>query len=221
MKEIWKDIKGYEGLYKINIDGKIKNKKNQIIKPCYNKRDKIFQYHLYKNSKKKIFSRYKLIAEHFIPNPNNYNAIIHIDKDSTNDKVSNLKWINREETYFNGTENAKKIIYNNKIYNSIIELYKELMKETSNAKATYSAFEKRIRNNWDFKEAILIPPGIIPKNINGKYFLYKYKDKLMAPKQLYKIRKTDINKKTLSARLYSGWSAEEAIEIPVQQKRRK
>lgn len=218
MKEVWKDVKNYEGLYKINSYGEIKNRKGHKIKPDYNHTNNIFQYHLYKNGKKKIFSRGKLIAEHFIPNPNNYNAVIHIDKNSTNDKISNLKWINLKDTFFNGTERAKKVVYNEKEYNSIVELYRQLKKQNPKGKATYFAFLKRIKNNWNFNEAILVPCQIFSGNKNGKIKLYHYKGTLKLPRELVQINKIDIKSSTLRSRLYQGWTAQEAIEIPVQKR---
>lgn len=155
--ERWKDVKGYEGIYKINRNGTIINKSGKKIIPCYNKRLNRYIYSLYKNNKRTRFSRYKLVAEHFLPNPNNFTAVVHKDKNKTNDKVTNLKWTNIEDTYFDENTNGIEIYYNNKKYKSIAKLYNYLIKAVPGAKATYCAFQKRIKNNWNITDAILTP----------------------------------------------------------------
>lgn len=103
MKEIWKDIKGYEGLYQVSNLGNVKSlkrwirqyndyiEKEKILKPCVNSVG-YYIVVLYKNKKKKNFYLHKLIAEAFIPNPNNYPQINHIDGNKRNNDINNLEW---------------------------------------------------------------------------------------------------------------------------------
>lgn len=51
-----------------------------------------YQYVLCKNNTKKNFREHKLVAEAFIPNPNNYICVNHMDEDKTNNCVTNLEW---------------------------------------------------------------------------------------------------------------------------------
>ena len=94
MKEIWKDIQDYEGLYKVSNSGKvIRNTKE--LKQNTNKGYK------YVNLCKKCYSKpfyiHRLVAQAFIPNPNNYNEINHIDGNKINNSVSNLEWCSHKQ----------------------------------------------------------------------------------------------------------------------------
>lgn len=88
MKEIWKDIKGYEGLYQVSNLGRVKR---TMFKNCYveKKQEKILklksdkdgykQTTLFKNGKRMYFRVHRLVANAFLPNPNNYPIINHKD----------------------------------------------------------------------------------------------------------------------------------------------
>lgn len=110
-KEIWKPILGYEGLYEISNKGNVKALARKLYmkqlncKPYYNKPEKILKFDLglykritlCKNNKTKRFLVHRLVAEHFLPNPNNYDFINHIDLDKYNNNISNLEWCNINE----------------------------------------------------------------------------------------------------------------------------
>lgn len=97
MKEIWKDIKGYEGLYKVSNLGRVKslnynrtgNEKDLKI----NINEHGYKYvTLCKNSKLKVMTIHRLIANAFIPNPNKYPCVNHKDEVKTNNSIDNLEW---------------------------------------------------------------------------------------------------------------------------------
>ena len=77
MQEEWKDIKGYEGLYKISSYGRVKslgndkNRKEKILSSKSN-REGYVRVYLFKDGKGKMYRVHRLVAEAFIPNPNNY-----------------------------------------------------------------------------------------------------------------------------------------------------
>lgn len=100
MEEKWLDIKDYEGLYQISNLGKVKslekkagfsNRKERILKQHLDK-DGYVKVYLCKNNKVKFLSIHRLIAEAFIPNPNNLPQINHKDENKANNKIENLEW---------------------------------------------------------------------------------------------------------------------------------
>ena len=91
MQEIWKDIKGFEGKYKISNLGRVYSIKNNIIlKQGYDGK-KYSTVSLY-NKKQFHFKIHRLVAEAFIPNPDNLPQINHIDGNKQNNCVDNLEW---------------------------------------------------------------------------------------------------------------------------------
>lgn len=106
MKEIWKDIEGYEDLYQINNFGNVKRLKrlqmqkgrklieiqtNNILKPNISKGG-YSRVWLFKNNIRKEFKLHRLIASHFIPNPENKTQINHKDGNKKNNDIPNLEW---------------------------------------------------------------------------------------------------------------------------------
>jgi hypothetical protein len=100
-KEIWKDVKGYEGLYQVSNLGRVKSfregskfgkQKEYILKPWLINSG----YHvvmLYKEDRsKRKYQLHRLVAETFIPNPENLPCVNHKDENKINNEVSNLEW---------------------------------------------------------------------------------------------------------------------------------
>lgn len=103
---VWKDIKGYEELYKISNYGKVFSKiKNRILSPY--KVNGYLQIDLYRNAKRKHCRIHRLVAEAFIPNPNNHPIINHKDEDKINNHTSNLEWCTNEYNSNYGTRNSR------------------------------------------------------------------------------------------------------------------
>lgn len=118
--EVWKDIPNYEGLYQVSNLGRIKSLKRKV----YAGRNRIrWQYErilsnnktngngykivsLNKNGESKNKYIHRLVAEAFIPNPNNYKYINHKDENKANNKINNLEWCTAE---YNNTYNNKHI----------------------------------------------------------------------------------------------------------------
>lgn len=101
MQEIWKDVVGYEGLYKVsNLGNVISNRRNYKCGTRYlSSYDKggYRRVSLVVNCQKKNLLVHRLVAEAFIPNPENKNAVNHIDGCKTNNCVDNLEWVTNQE----------------------------------------------------------------------------------------------------------------------------
>lgn len=108
MKEIWKDVSNYEGLYQVSNLGRVKSLEKIIFSDgvARRRRERILkstnrrgyrQLTLSKWGDKKQKSVHRLVAESFIPNPDCKLEINHIDGDKANNKVNNLEWCTRRE----------------------------------------------------------------------------------------------------------------------------
>ena len=90
---IWKDIPGYEGLYKVSNTGKVfscvTNRELSVIQ----KKDGYTCITLCdKDHNKKQYRIHQLVAKAFIPNPNNYPFINHKNEIKNDNRVENLEW---------------------------------------------------------------------------------------------------------------------------------
>ena len=120
--EEWRDIEGYEGLYQVSNYGRVKSLERNVTTGFGDRhiKEKIIilnqlpngylYYCLSKNNKKKGFYIHRLVAETFIPNPNNLPEVNHKDEDKTNNCIENLEWCDRSYNINYGT--CKKRISN-------------------------------------------------------------------------------------------------------------
>ena len=105
MEETWRDIKGFEGFYQISNFGNVKSynkrvkngngyaiKKGKVIKNNLTTSG-YYSVHLYDECGKRIPKMiHRLVAEHFLPNPNNYPQVNHKDENKLNNHIDNLEW---------------------------------------------------------------------------------------------------------------------------------
>lgn len=103
-KIIWKDIPGYEGLYKVSNTGKIfsvvTNRELSVIQ----RSDGYTGITLCdKNHNKKQFRVHQLVAKAFIPNPNNLPMINHKNEIKNDNRVENLEWCTAQHNASYGT----------------------------------------------------------------------------------------------------------------------
>ena len=129
--EIWKDIKDYEGLYQISNYGNVKSlpKERHNRRGVYIQKEKLLsltntstgykKVELVKDGKRKGFKVHRLVAQAFIPNPDEKPQVNHIDGDKTNNYVDNLEWATASENsihaYNTGLNSNKKELNENEI----------------------------------------------------------------------------------------------------------
>lgn len=103
--EVWKDIKGYEGLYKISNLGRIKSMYRRggggILKPNLAKNGYYTIGLRLKNKGIKRFLIHRLLALHFIDNPNNLPMVDHINRKRNDNRLENLHWVSVKENCLN------------------------------------------------------------------------------------------------------------------------
>ena len=146
MKEEWKDIDGYEGSYQvsnlgniISLENKSNHKQAKCLKCSITKKGYLRAY-LYKNKNRRCYFVHRLVAETFIPNPNNLPCINHKDGNKLNNKVDNLEWCthrdNNIHAFINGLNSTQKaveknekpiiLINNNTRYRSMMDACRQL-----------------------------------------------------------------------------------------------
>ena len=101
-EEIWKPIKDYEGLYEVSNLGRVKSlnyrgtRKERILKNT-ERSNGYLAIGLIKNGKTKMFRVHRLVAEAFIPNPENKPCVDHINTIRDDNRVENLRWVTYKE----------------------------------------------------------------------------------------------------------------------------
>ena len=105
----WKTIT-YALNYDVSNCGEIRqNKKNKILKPYINKRNGYSYVYIRDNNGKYLNKRiHRLVAEYFIPNPNNLPMVNHKDFNRSNNNVDNLEWVNGTQNNLWSRENISK-----------------------------------------------------------------------------------------------------------------
>ena len=137
MKEIWKNIKGYEGLYQISNLGRVKSfrRKNKVILKLREDKDSYLLVNLYKDRKQRTFKVHRLVAQAFLDDKNNLPEVNHRDENKVNNCLENLEWCTHVYNNNYGTKNrvrskrVKQFDLNGKYiktYNSMRQACKEL-----------------------------------------------------------------------------------------------
>ena len=185
--EIWKDIPGYEGLYQVSNIGNIKSLDRLIKDGNHYRKIKgknikkvisvggYYRVHLSKNGLTKLYRVNRLVAQAFIPNPNNYEYVLHkiAVSDGGTNEVSNLYWGTAKDNILDElrdrhhpwqkrgkyNKNSKKIIQFNlkneyiKQWECICEINRQLkIPKNSIIKCCQGIYKKAGGYIWKYKE---------------------------------------------------------------------
>lgn len=154
--EIWKDIKGFEGKYQVSNFGRVKSLerlrkgkcnsfvkvKEKILKGKIDK-DGYIEYALCcgKHNKMKCYKAHRLVADAFIPNPDNLPQINHKDENKMNNYVDNLEWCTAKYNInYSIYRQSWLILYKNILYKSV----KDCSRQTG---ISHTTIRNHIKNN--------------------------------------------------------------------------
>ena len=182
MKEEWRDIKGYEGLYQVSNLGRVKSlprmvkrkngsysiTKEKMLKPSKNK-DGYLKVGFNKDGICKKFLVHRLVAMAFIPNPDNLSEINHKDECKISNNVDNLEWCTHEYNLHYGTlyERSSKARFNNPLTSKPVCQYKN-----GNLIQTYPSIGEAARKCGFNKSAISICCRGLYKQYKGYEWKY-------------------------------------------------
>lgn len=126
MKEVWKDIKGYEGYYQVSNLGRVKSLVRIVYDDKGNKHvntEKIlsqsddchgyYKVSLCKDGKSKTMKVHRLVAFAFLENENNFNCVNHKDENKKNNNVNNLEFCTHRYNCNYGTAIEKRNLSRN------------------------------------------------------------------------------------------------------------
>lgn len=173
MEEIWKDIEGYEGLYQVSNMGRVRSlRRNIILRQCItNGYERII---LYTNNIPKGYSVHRLVANAFIPNPDNLPQVNHKDENKTNNCVDNLEWCTQKYNINYGTGIARRI----QLFNTNGKCYKPVLQYTLEG-----IFIKEWKSIIDVQRNLGFCQSHISKCCRGKQayaygYIWKYKKEI-------------------------------------------
>ena len=114
--EIWRYIEGYEGLYQVSNEGRVKSIK-KFINSGIHTTENILKERITPNGYNQIcltlggkhlyYYAHRLVAENFIPNPDNKPEVDHINGNKLDNRVENLRWTTKSENMSNPVTTEK------------------------------------------------------------------------------------------------------------------
>lgn len=127
MTELWKPIKGYEGIYEVSNTGKVRSLDRVVITDTH-PNGKLLKGKILKNSVVRNYNRVnlcvgnvrqkhrvaRLVAVAFIPNPDNKPQVNHKDENTLHDNAENLEWCTAKENCNFGTRGHRTTLKNSK-----------------------------------------------------------------------------------------------------------
>ena len=146
--EEWRDVVGYEGYYQVSSVGRVRSvdrdvmSRNGVLKHirgrrmkiAYNKSTGYEEVALTRQNKRKLITVHRLVAKAFVPNPNGYGYVDHINGVKTDNRVENLRWCTNQQNAIYakdhtdiGSWKRKKVLRSDgKVFESLTAAAKEL-----------------------------------------------------------------------------------------------
>ena len=174
IREKWKPVKGFEGLYEISNLGRVKSlgndklRKEKILKPDKTKKGYLL-VSLWRNGKQKSFRVHRLVAEAFIPNPEGLPEINHKDEVKTNNCVSNLEFCDRKYNINYGSHNERSAAsrINHPALSKSVEASR--FSDFSEICLRFSSTAEAERNGYDHSHVSACCRGCFHREGNNKY----------------------------------------------------
>ena len=203
---MFKDIKGYEGLYQISDRGSVKStpsdgKPNRMLKQEIIKKENT-NYRRVSLSKNGIVSRFsvhRLVGMAFIDNPNNKKYINHIDNDGENNWKDNLEWCTHSENMIHAQKQGRLFKSQSKGGKNAGIAGEKRIRDTEAIVTVLKWFQKEDNNRWYIEcipkcghgtmivrnDRVNTYPNCIKCNEISKYekTIQKYKDKIIKLKK--------------------------------------
>lgn len=121
--EVWKDVKGYEGLYEVSSLGRVRSIERKVkhwrgglrikkakIKQPFKSNCGYVMVGIYKDGTQTNFLVHRLVGKAFIPNPENKEQVNHINGIKTDNRVENLEWNTRSENINHADRNNLRVL---------------------------------------------------------------------------------------------------------------
>lgn len=134
MSEAWKDIPGYENLYRVSSDGQVWSCRSSKVLKLRETKAGYFRAHLSKGGCAKDLAIHRLVATAFLPNPHNLPQVNHKDENKANNRAENLEWCTLRDNINHGTcierthqKQRKKVecVETGEIYDSVTDVHKK------------------------------------------------------------------------------------------------
>ena len=114
LMEIWKDIKGYEGLYQVSNLGRVRslhyrntNEVRELFLKPHNRG--YLQVELHRYGDRKMFTVHRLVALAFVDGFAKNREVNHIDENKHNNRADNLEWVTTSENVLHSAAHRKKV----------------------------------------------------------------------------------------------------------------
>lgn len=120
MNEIWRSVKDYEGLYEVSNLGRVRNCRTGRVLRLWKDKYGYLLVGLHKDGVRKHCLVHRLVAQAFLPNPNNLPQVNHKDENKENNRVENLEWC---DGFYNQTYSNGKTVYMYNLSDSLCGLW--------------------------------------------------------------------------------------------------